>query len=59
MGQRSCQSGRGFQKPGSVRSKLSKRADAQYKPTDALAKPADTQVKTADAQVKCTDAQVA
>ena len=65
MGRQSGQSGRGFQKPGSVRPKPQKPADAQAKltevlakPVDAQAKPADTQVKPADAQAKPPDAQV-
>ena len=65
MGQQSGQSGRGFQKPGSVRPKPGKPADAQAKPTDAqakpidvLAKPPDAQGKPADAQAKPADAQV-
>ena len=64
MGRQSGQSGRGFQKPESVRPKPQKPADAQARPTDAqakltdvLAKPADAQVKPADAQAMPPDAQ--
>ena len=58
MGRQSGQSGRGFQKPGSVRPKPGKPADAQAKPTDAQAKPTDVLAKPPDAQVKPADAQV-
>ena len=56
MGRQSGQSGRGFQKPGSVRPKPGKPADAQAKPTDAQVKPTDVLAKPADAQVKLPDA---
>ena len=49
MGRQSGQSGRGFQKPGSVRPKPQKPADAQAKPTDAQAKLTDVLAKPADA----------
>ena len=57
MGRQSGQSGGGFKKPGSVRSKSRKPADAQAIPTDAQAKPADTHTKPADVQAKPTDSQ--
>ena len=58
MGRQSGQSGRGFQKPGSVRPKPQKPADAQAKSPDAQVKSPDAQAKPPDAQAKPADAQV-
>ena len=55
MGRQSGQSGRGFQKLGSVRSKPRKPADALAEPADALAEPAGTQAEPADVQVEPAD----
>ena len=58
IGRQSGQSGHSFRKPGSVRPKPRKPADAQAKPTDAQAKPTDVLAKPPDAQAKPADAQV-